>query len=129
MEYQKVKASVRTSPMNNSNLWKSYRNVMSDYLWRFPTTNSGNVISSGTCHRFSKKHHPEAKNFDNLERSDYMNVTKEHTPTPQELAKTFESLTRIQKLQLEAIMNMFTVLLVSVYQASKIEENVSKSKN
>lgn len=56
-------------------------------------------------------------------------MNNESTPTPQELNKTFESLTRIQKLQLEAIMNMFTVLLVSVYQASKTEDNISKSKN
>lgn len=56
-------------------------------------------------------------------------MNNESTPTPQELNKTFESLTKIQKLQLEAIMNMFTALLVSVHQTSKIEENVSKSKN
>lgn len=50
-----------------------------------------------------------------------MNATREHTPTPQELNKTFESLTKIQKLQLEVLMNMFTVLLVSMHQASKTE--------
>ena len=45
----------------------------------------------------------------------------EITPTPQELNKTFESLTRAQKLQFEAIMNMMTALLISVYQTQKAE--------
>lgn len=49
-------------------------------------------------------------------------MKNESTPTPQELNKTFESLTKAQKLQFEAIMNMFTALLVSVHQTSKTED-------
>lgn len=50
-------------------------------------------------------------------------MKSESTPTPQELNKTFKSLTKAQKLQFEAIMNMMTALLVSVYQTSKTERN------
>lgn len=49
-------------------------------------------------------------------------MKNESTPTPQELNKTFKSLTRAQKLQFEAIMNMMTALLVSVYQTSNAEK-------
>ncbi|MDE5556242.1 MAG: hypothetical protein K2J32_00930 [Ruminococcus sp.] len=48
-------------------------------------------------------------------------MKNESTPTPQELNKTFESLTKSQKLQFEAIMNMITALLVSVYQVQTAE--------
>lgn len=50
-------------------------------------------------------------------------MKNESTPSPQELNKTFESLTKSQKLQFEAIMNMMTSLLISVYQASRTERN------
>lgn len=49
-------------------------------------------------------------------------MKNESTPSPQELNKTFESLTKAQKLQFEAIMNMMTSLLISVYQTSNINE-------
>lgn len=50
-----------------------------------------------------------------------MRTDREYIPTPQELRKTAESMTMSQKLQLEAILNMATALLISVCQVSKSE--------
>lgn len=58
-----------------------------------------------------------------------MKTDREYTPTSQELNKTFQSLTKVQKLQLKAIIGMVTALVVSVHQTSRTEENISKSKN
>lgn len=56
-----------------------------------------------------------------------MRTDREYTPTPQELRKTAEAMTMSQKLQFEAIMNMVTALLVSVYQASKSETEAKQN--
>lgn len=45
-----------------------------------------------------------------------MKNENEYTPTPQELSETVMSMTLSQKMQLEAILNMVTSLLISVRQ-------------
>ncbi|MDE5771279.1 MAG: hypothetical protein K2I06_06575 [Ruminococcus sp.] len=50
-------------------------------------------------------------------------MKNESTPTPQEIREIADSMTIDQRLQLEAIMNMMTALLISVYQTSKTERN------
>ena len=56
----------------------------------------------------------------------FMRMYKEHTPTPQELNETFKSMTREQKLQFEAIINMMTAFLIGVHQFSKMSETERK---
>lgn len=46
-----------------------------------------------------------------------MKNDRERVPTPQELSKVVGSMTQAQKLQFDAIINMITALLVSIYQA------------
>lgn len=60
-----------------------------------------------------------------------MKNENEYTPTPQELSETVRSMTLSQKMQLEAILNMVTSLLISVRQEQqgadrKIFEGVRK---
>lgn len=45
-----------------------------------------------------------------------MRSDKDYTPTPQELNKAVSTMTVSQKLQLNAIIDMITALLVSVQQ-------------
>lgn len=54
-------------------------------------------------------------------------MKSESTPTPQELREVAESMTTAQRLQFEAIMNMMTSLLISVYQTSRTEMNDSNA--
>lgn len=53
-----------------------------------------------------------------------MKTEREYVPTPEELSEIFELLPTTQKLQFESIMKMFTVLLISVHQASQTERKI-----
>ncbi len=60
------------------------------------------------------------------QRGDYMRNDRERTLTPEELNKTVSTMTASQKLQLEAIVNMITALLMSIQQAQATNKEVIK---